>query len=427
MKKFFLSAAAFAVVAVSAIAVAPNTAEAIPAFSRQTGAACLACHFQAFPAINAFGRAFKMGSFTDVGEQALVEDDGLSIPAVLNATWTLRGNYTSTNTTGLASEGTWTVPADSMLMIAGRIGPITGGFVELGSATLNANTQTTNWQLINSVDLGGFQVGFGAHNSTFGGSGVLELSNVFGQHGGKLGGKNVSAIHAAGFDQGTVGVGTWIGNGLGVVQIALVANNAAANGTVNVGTRFGKLIRAVATLDVAGWDTLIGLGLVTGTAGRGTAAGAVATVGDVAQPMNLQFVDFQMQGDVGDMSVALLADWAHANGKTGVGSATLPNNFYGGGVTNGQDFDAFGVRLEIKPFHSALFGVGYGYNKTSQVAGSLNAESVVKTLHLAATYQIYQNFELNLVFDSARTNAGTIAVPTSTTTRTTVLEFEALM
>ena len=44
MKKSILSAAAFAVVAVSAVAVAPTTSEAIPAFARQTGAACLSCH-----------------------------------------------------------------------------------------------------------------------------------------------------------------------------------------------------------------------------------------------------------------------------------------------------------------------------------------------------------------------------------------------
>jgi len=425
MKKFFLSAAAFAVVAVSAVAVAPNTAEAIPAFARQTGAACLSCHFQTFPAINAFGRAFKMGAFTDVGEQALVEDDNMSIPAVLNATVVLRGNYTNTNTTGKASEGTFTIPADQVIMIGGRVGTNTGAFVEYEAGF-------ANFQVINSFDVGDFKVGVGVHQSGFGGSGILEISNVFGQHGGKLAGRNVSAIRSAGFDNGTTGIGAWVGNDLGIVQFALVAPKGNTDGASNLGLSLGKLVRGIATLDVGGWDTLIGFGLVSGTAGRGTAAGTVATTGDVRVPMNLQFVDFSMSGEVGDMSVAILADWAHANGKTASNVAGT-GNFYGGGsknanpIVDGQDYDAFGVRLETKPLDRVLLGVGYGYNKTTQVAGSANAESVVKTLHLAATYEIYQNFELNLVYDDAQTDAGTTAAPTSSTTRTTILEFEALM
>jgi len=63
MKYMLFSSAAFAHVAVSGVMLAPTTASAIPAFARQTGAACYSCHFQAFPAIKAFGRAFTMGSF----------------------------------------------------------------------------------------------------------------------------------------------------------------------------------------------------------------------------------------------------------------------------------------------------------------------------------------------------------------------------
>jgi len=424
MKKFILSAAAFALVAVSGITLAPTTASAIPAFARQTGAACLSCHFQTFPAIKAFGRAFKMGSFTDVGDQALVEDDNLSIPAVLNATFVVRGNYTSTSKTGVASDGTYTIPADAVLMIAGRIGSNSGAFIEFDGGA-------ANWQLLNSFDVGGFKAGIGAHKSGFGGSGVMEISNVFGQHGGKLAGKDISGIQAAGFAAGTTGIGAWIGNDLGILQFSLVAPATATAGTVNVGTSLGKLVRGIATLDVGGWDTLIGFGIVTGTAGKGTAIGATASVPAVAagglsvrQPMNLQFIDVQLQGDVGDMSVGIYGDWAHANGKT---SSAGAGNFYGGGVLDGQKFDAWSVRAEVKPLHNVILGIGYGYDKTTQVAGSANAEVTNKKLQLAATYEIYQNFELNFVYNSTKNNAGTVAVPTSATTRTTLLEFEALM
>ncbi|MDQ6955940.1 MAG: hypothetical protein Q9M21_01965, partial [Mariprofundaceae bacterium] len=122
MKKTLLSAAAFAVVAVSAVSIAPTTSEAIPAFARQTGAACLSCHFQTFPALNSFGRSFKLGAFTDVGEQALIEDDNFSLPAVLNLGMVLRPQFISTKAINGAVTSAWAVPADSNILLAGRVG-----------------------------------------------------------------------------------------------------------------------------------------------------------------------------------------------------------------------------------------------------------------------------------------------------------------
>ncbi len=361
-----------------------------------------------------FGRAFKYGSFTDVGDQALVEDDNLSIPAVLNATFVVRGSFTNIDAPGVGSVGTYEFPKDAVLMLAGRIGTNTGAFIEFDGGA-------ANWQFLNSIDLGGFKVGLGAHKSGFGGSGVLEVSNVFGQHGGKLGGKTISGIQAAGFAQGTVGVGTWIGSDLGYVQLALVSPNAAATGAVNVGLNFGKLVRVVGTFDLGGWDTLIGFGSVTGTAGKQATAAQTAATGIVGAriPMNMQFIDGQIQGDIGDMSLGIYADYAHVKGKTSdLGTA----NFYGGGVMNGQTFDAYSIRAELEPVSRILLGVGYGYQRKTAGTG-LVGETTVKTIHLAATYTVYQNLDINVVFD----NAKTATVGQGFTTRTTLVEFESLM
>jgi len=425
MKKHLLSAVAFAVVAVSSIALAPTKAEAFPAFARQTGAACLSCHFQTFPALNAFGREFMKNSFTDVGDQALVEDDNMSIPAVLNATFEVRGAYTNTSKTGVASDGTYEIPKNARMFIAGRVGANSGAVIGF------MGTSIPLWMFLNSWDVGGFKVGLGAHKSPWGGSNIMEVSNVFGHRGDKLAGQDISGISAAGFTQQTTGIGGWVGNDLGILQFSLVAPATATAGTVNVGTSLGKLVRGIATLDVGGWDTLIGFGIVTGTAGKGTAIGATASVPaaadgglSVRQPMNLQFIDVQLQGDVGDMSVGIYGDWAHANGKT---SSAGTGNFYGGGVLDGQKFDAWSIRAEVEPINKVLLGIGYGYDKTTQVAGSANAEAVNKKLQLAATYKVYQNFDINLVYNTTKANGGTTAAPTSTTTRTTLLEFIAMM
>ena len=422
MKKILLSAAAFAVVAVSSIAVAPTTSEAIPAFARQTSAACLSCHFQTFPAINSFGRAFKMGSFTDVGDEALVEDENLSIPAVLNATVVIRGDMTYTNGVG-ASQTAWNVPSETPILIAGRIGTNSGAFIEFANGGAGLTTSTVsvgNWQFLNSFDVGDFKVGLSGHNSGFGGSAIMEISNVFGQHAGKNSGKGLSAIHNLGFDQGTIGVGTWIGSDLGVLQFSLVAPSAAQGS--NVGTKFGKLVRGVLTTEVGGFDTLIGFGFVTGKAGKPLAIG-----GPGEFDMNLQFVDVQMQGDLGDMSVGIYADWAHAKGKT---SASGFSNFYGANFgaavaparASGAKSDAFSIRADLKPIDNVIIGAGYGYVKNTPLLGA----GLTKTQYqVAATYEVYQNFELIGTYNVTKDKiAGGV---TAQNVKTTILEFEALM
>ncbi len=75
MKKIVLSLAGV----MAAAAFAPE-ASALPVFARQTGMACSACHFQHFPLLNGFGRAFKAAGFTMVGAQGKIEGDRLSIP-----------------------------------------------------------------------------------------------------------------------------------------------------------------------------------------------------------------------------------------------------------------------------------------------------------------------------------------------------------
>jgi len=47
--------------------------------------ACSACHYQHFPVLNQFGRAFKEGGYTMVGAQDKIEGDDISLPVVLNA------------------------------------------------------------------------------------------------------------------------------------------------------------------------------------------------------------------------------------------------------------------------------------------------------------------------------------------------------
>jgi len=253
---------------------------------------------------------------------------------------------------------------------------------------------------------------------------------VFGHRGDKLGGQDITAITNAGFTKMTTGVGTWVGNDLGYVQFSVVAPAMITTGFTNVGSSFGKLVRAVATLDVGGFDTLVGFGIVTGSAGKGPlmAMDGGGNITSTRVPMDMQFIDAQVQGDVGDMSVGIYGDWAHAKGKT---STAGQGNFYGiseafadAGANNkaGNKYDGFSIRADVEPINRFLVGIGYGYQKlTRPVAGG--GDLTNKVFHLAATYKIYQNFDVNIVYNSERlTDTGV-----STTTRTTIVEVDALM
>ncbi len=406
MKKILLSTAAFVVVAVSAVSIAPTTSEAIPAFARQTGAACLSCHFQSFPALAPFGVAFKMGGFTDVGEQALVEDDELSIPSSLNITMMMRFKYktvkTTTKATGVTSSSTTLeMPADQVLMVGGRIGSALGGFGEISFGTGGG---IGNWQLINSNDFGDFKGGIGLYNAGFGPTGAIEISSVFGQHSGKLNGGFVSAVEnliTGGNTFGnTLSIAAWAGSDMGLVQLAAVSPNSTANAT-STGHRYATLARAIFTPEISGMNAMIGAGIISGNAGNSTGVTAVSDF----------FIDAQVQGDVGDMSLGIYADYASRNEST----ATVPPLAVGvkPGATTG-----FSIRAELEPVHNVLLGIGYG---SANPVGTAANETRTQ---FSATYHFYQNVELNFHYNEIK---NPIATTTASKITETYLGMEALM
>ncbi|MDA3868446.1 MAG: hypothetical protein PF589_00550, partial [Gammaproteobacteria bacterium] len=61
-----------------------KTADAVPAFSRQTSMPCMGCHYQSFPALNSIGRSFRADGYTMQGAQPMIEGENLSLPSTLN-------------------------------------------------------------------------------------------------------------------------------------------------------------------------------------------------------------------------------------------------------------------------------------------------------------------------------------------------------
>jgi len=448
MKKILLSAAAFAVVAVSAVAVAPTTSEAIPAFARQAGAACLSCHFQEVPALNSFGRSFKQGSFTAMGDEGLVEDENLSIPAVLNASFVVRMDVTHVNPGGgSASTTSYNIPVDQNLLIAGRAGTNTGVFLEFGGGTGDTTSGgLNNMQVMNSFDVGDFKVGLSYADTSFGGDATLITNSVYGQHSGNVGAVgDVSAVNNSGWTNSISSIGAWVGNDMGYIQFALVAPggaagwaganpagaptavitatgpNGAAAANPNVGLKMGKMIKVAATLDVGGFDTIIGFGSVTGKIAKGGAL--------TSPSMDMQWVFGQMQGDLGDMSLGIYGDWAHAKGKANGNLLGAQDSNFQLGATNvfnsyntlrsGDKFDAFSIRASLEPISQVTFALGYGYRKTT----GLNNNVKHQVFKFGAGYSIYQNMILSLSYANDKTTVGAFTAGASTNNKTTVLDY----
>jgi len=136
MKKIILSAASLAVAAVASVSVAPTTSEAVPAFARQTGAACLNCHFQAIPRLAPMGREFRMNAFRDIS-QDVIEDEHLSLGAVFNASFLMKARYSQgsgdlgkAGAMGTGDGGAIQYPDESAILFGDRLSEHSGFFQE---------------------------------------------------------------------------------------------------------------------------------------------------------------------------------------------------------------------------------------------------------------------------------------------------------
>ena len=395
MKKMIFSAAAFAVVAVSTAVVAPTTSEAIPAFARQTGAACLSCHFQTFPTLSAMGRAFKEGAFTDVGEQGLIEDELLSITDSVNLTMVLRPQFNSTTNAAGITTKTFGI-GDQVLMFGGRVGSNTGTFVEYDGTF-------ANFQLLSSWDFDDFKAGVDFWAAGFGETSGMEVGSTFGQHGGALNGKNVSASNIiSGTVAGTMGgVTFFFANDM--VNASITALTDQADGATNVSWKFAPSARVFFHQEVGDFELGFGGGLTQGTTGTGL----------TAKDMKKWMIDAQAQGTLGDMQVGIYADYAKAG-------ASATNAFLG--ANTGQS-DGFSIRANATVVHGVILGAGYGVMNTNTLAGIGNVASKLTQWQISGEYEIYQNFVIFATYNNSKTVTGALTA----TVKKTTIDIEALL
>jgi len=387
----------------------PGESEAIPAFARQTGQSCSSCHYQHFPTLNSFGRAFKAGGYSMVGDQKLVEDEDVSLPASLNLALLGTLQYVDGETDTEVGY-----PAALSLYAGGRIGRESGFLIELpfenaetevvdstgateefktGSAL--ANYGSMKWNYV--TDVKGINVGLNVYSSEGTGpaygyellsTGAMGMSVAVGgvnamgaiglhmEHGATLM-SNFSRSKATGGMAGSAtGYGVSAQTDNWFVYASQYYNKKMIEHTTD--PRFANYLRAAWTPSFGGFDLGMGLQIYTGK---------TKTATDAAQDAKAITFDFQAQGDVAGMPCGIYATYAEAPK-----SSSSTTNWYNGSTQG--DNSAYSILGEFGVMEKLAVSLGY-VNATYY--GSIGEEKGTSTV-VGVNYLIAANKRLEVKY-----------------------------
>src|SRR5450631_1679725 len=329
---------AISVVASAAILSTPSYA--LPSFARQTNKACTACHFENFPMLTDYGRAFKASGFTEVyaPENVRRNTDGaeLSLPLVLNASFfgTMRYDRNSGNTVDSSGSqtnsdfGEWTVPEEASLFISGRVAQYVGFHSEIG---LRPNTALAALKLPFSFPINDSMrvlvVPFAAdgHGPSYGfetlNTGASDIHLTF---------ENGSETSAQGYlgtaDTGATGVAAvlwdprfyvsytrWAPTFSASGQPAGIGSNYSPVSNIQAGkTPSANYFRAVYFVPIRGWDAAIGFQDFSGSSATPFDATAGALFDGSRVNTVLWVIDAQVQGAIGKYPLGVYFTHGHA-------------------------------------------------------------------------------------------------------------------
>ena len=463
MNKFILSQARtkliFLLAGVIAAVTFSSAVSALPLFSRQTGMVCSACHFQHFPMLNGFGRAFESAGYTMMGvSQGKVEGEGLSIPSSLNMSALATAGYEKTNqaasktvksTTG---DGAFYLPGtggELSLFFGGRLTENAGFLSEIGtggsvsgtvvsgshiSAKLPVLFPVTAMKFLEgtragfvpfSTDDNGASYGFELLNT--GANAVQQMSPVTG-----LNGEHSAALSAQ----------QYIGTAGSATGVALVANNS--NGFINL-TKYDQIgishpvlavlgstyVRVAGMFDLAGWDTGVGIQSWSGSSVSATGTPAYtqmivtqvctgslptptcqttypiiiipATYGTVAS--KAAAVDGQMQGSIGSLPVGFYLSYARApagdaNSYNLDPAAAVPGSAVtkAYGTATKSSFN-FSFEVGVVP-EKIMLGAAYRAGRSGVAVGTLTNASD-NAVMFVASYKLAQNMMVSFTQTTA--------------------------
>ncbi len=390
MKKVALSLAG----ALAAVAFAPEAAAA-PAFARQTGMACSACHAQHFPVLNGFGRAFKAGGYTMIGGQEKIEGDHISLPSVLNASIIMKIRYQKDNTTAPDGSGTKLPQTkgsgelqffdEFALMMGGRVAENVGFLLE-GQMIDPSGPFAAGFKMPFVFDMGGAKLSVvpfetDALGAAYGyelSSGGIMRANRWSEH--RL---ETSAVqYNSNIGGAATGIAFAAQNDMGWINVTRYA--AVQGGGSDLASTF---VRLAVTPTIADWAIVAGVGNMSGSSFDGGLE--VAT--------EQTFVDFQAHGEVGGMEAGVYAQYATApvnTAMTNVYNITQSAGVTIDGVTDRKAM-TIGADFTVIP-HVLSLGAAYRMAENG-LAANVNGDDAIT---LNVVYDLHQNVALHAIYST---------------------------
>jgi len=327
----------------------PGDAQALPAFSRQTGNECSSCHFQHFPKLTAFGRIFKATGLS-MTVQDNVEGKDLSIPQNLNATFFAHSVATKESSQRARLE----LPGEAAILVGGRLAEGVGGVVEWGGPLLSTKFSYTRPVGDNRVGVTAFTTdGLGpAYGFEIINTGVVRNHRPFGLSSSPTLGNN-SNLELAG---AATGVALFVFNNNWFVNGTLYApdSNVAGLTEMNVGGDLSTYLRAAYTPLIRGWDTSLGAGIIrgktratitdTGDADVFGGAGSGGYLGTINT--RAMFIDAQAQGQVAGKDIGVYFMYASGDDPTTAAQVAANEVNLFGGVSGGDKPSGWGLDAE---------------------------------------------------------------------------------
>lgn len=411
MKKIALSLAGI----LAAAAFAPE-ASALPVFARQTGMACNACHYQHFPLLNAFGRAFKSSGFTLMGAQGRIEGERASIPDTLNMAVLTSMGYVKSNmnpdTSGLtknSGNGVVYFPGtngEASLFFGGRVSDSAGFLSEVTlapTAGFDSGKLPILYDVGNGVRVGavpfstngqGASYGFELLNT--GANAVQQMTNTPGNANADNGdyANAFSAQQYISTATNADGVALVAAHTMGFVNLTKFQQTGIANAQASsLGSTY---LRVAGLFDLAGWDAGAGIQYwggaslnaqvpavlnVDGTTTAGTAA--------VMTQTKATAIDAQMQGDLGSLPAGFYVSYARA--PVGTDGLTNAYSLSADGAPVAFTRSSFNIAGEIGVVPQVVtLGAAIRRGK-SGVDDGTGANATDNAIFLTATYKIQQN------------------------------------
>ncbi len=387
-----------------------KTADAVPAFSRQTSMPCMGCHYQSFPALNSFGRSFRADGYTMQGAQPMIEGENLSLPSTLNVSVITKLRYQlKDNDDRNRGEIQW--PDEAALLVGGRASENIGFLMELGMGPQEADTGDGSLTCTNPADATTCTADTGSGEATGNflstkfhfavgdsfaiipfstdGLGVgygFEMLNTGIQRSQRPieNRKGFSAAQA---------LGTASGEATGIAFVykspewfVNYSHWTPTWGNVHADILGGlaHYVRAGYTPNIGGWDTGFGVSMMTGSVETGKTDPATETFVDSWG------LDAQLQGMAGSMPLGIYASYGVAPKST-----AAETNFYNSDLVD--DATAYGLLAKLE----VMAGTSIYLAHASKKLADTTAETTLGAQYLAAQNIKFELYAVDSDSDAA--------------------------